>query len=761
MKSSSSAVNKSDPLFFEWGMTIVGIGFTVLAFFMFLHEMGTPYLTGGISGSAFGNVETLVFIGIVGFLVYGNLVYQCTRLGYFSRKANHQVATRQELEAIYERTAPSITVLVPSYKEEPEVVFQTLMSAALQEYSNLRVVLLIDDPPSPSDLDDRVKLEAMRALPEKIYQLCDEQKKIIEGSYKAWREREQSGDLHGKGAIGMVTHVSQQVREWFLQQAQDAHTDTHTDQWFIQKIFLDQANQCANRNRNLLAHMREENPRKIFQRVEREFQYLLAIFSCDVAVFERKQYANLSHESNKAMNLNTYIGLMGKTVFEQREGTTVSLLEGGAEAGHGVPDADYILTLDADSLLLPDYALRLVYFLEQPEHASIAVAQTPYSSIPKAPKLIERVAGATTDIQYIIHQGFTAFEGTYWVGANALLRKVALEDIAIREEYNGGVVTKYIQDRTVIEDTESSIDLINKGWELYNYPERLAYSATPPDFGSLLIQRRRWANGGLLILPNLLKFLISRPLKFRKLWQGFVRCHYLTSIAGVNFGVLLLLMYPFDDQLRSLWLPLTAVPYYFFYGRDLTLNGYEWKDLLRVYALNLLLIPGHIGGVSKSLHQAITKVKTPFCRTPKIPGRTLVPVMYLAAVYGLLLVMMVIAVDDFFHRYWMHMIFAMVNGGFLFYAVVNFVGFRSSWEDLCLSLVHQKSAYSYVVNAGMVFPKLLRGMLKDLTRSQGLAMMEYGVEGWGLVLIRGRRIGVTSSPSIEILKEFSNDLVSE
>ncbi|TMH25800.1 MAG: hypothetical protein E6H63_14345, partial [Betaproteobacteria bacterium] len=63
----------------------------------------------------------------------------------------------------------------------------------------------------------------------------------------------------------------------------------------------------------------------------------------------------------------------------------------------------------------------------------------------------------------------------------------------------------------VIEDTESSIDLINRGWQLYNYPERLAFSATPADFGALLIQRRRWANGGLIILPKLLRYLVRGP----------------------------------------------------------------------------------------------------------------------------------------------------------------------------------------------------------------------------------------------------------
>ena len=97
----------------------------------------------------------------------------------------------------------------------------------------------------------------------------------------------------------------------------------------------------------------------------------------------------------------------------------------------------------------------------------------------------------------------TYYGATFWVGANAVIRKEALEDIVEVETVGGFEIRTYIQDRTVIEDTESSIDLGAHGWKLANYPERLSYSATPPDFGSLVVQRRRWANGGLLILPKL------------------------------------------------------------------------------------------------------------------------------------------------------------------------------------------------------------------------------------------------------------------
>ena len=70
-----------------------------------------------------------------------------------------------------------------------------------------------------------------------------------------------------------------------------------------------------------------------------------------------------------------------------------------------------MLTLDADSLLEPRYVVRLVHFLERPEKSQIALAQTPYSAIPDAARSIERIAGATTDIQYVIHQGFSSAWG--------------------------------------------------------------------------------------------------------------------------------------------------------------------------------------------------------------------------------------------------------------------------------------------------------------------------------------------------------------
>jgi cellulose synthase (UDP-forming) len=280
--------------------------------------------------------------------------------------------------------------------------------------------------------------------------------------------------------------------------------------------------------------------------------------------------------------------------------------------------------------MLRDYCLRLVYFLQQPNNARVAVTQTPYSSFRGAATRIERLAGATTDIQHILHQGMSFYGATFWVGANAVIRKRALEDIVEKEWAGGYEIRRYIQDRTVIEDTESSVDLALHGWTLVNYPERLSYSATPPDFGSLIVQRRRWANGGLLILPKLWAQIRERKRRqeFVSRTEALLRLNYMASIAWASFGLIFLLAYPYDGRLLSPFVVLAALPYFLAMASDLRYCGYKATDILRIYGFNLILLPVNLAGVLKSLQQALSSKKIPFARTPKVKNRTVTPLLY-------------------------------------------------------------------------------------------------------------------------------------
>jgi cellulose synthase (UDP-forming) len=134
--------------------------------------------------------------------------------------------------------------------------------------------------------------------------------------------------------------------------------------------------------------------------------------------------------------------------------------------------------------------------------------------------------------------------------------------------------------------------------------------------------------------------------------------------------------------MQSLWLHLTAAPYFLLYGRDLVDSGYSWADVLRVYALNLLLIPVNLGGVCKSLHQAWTGRRSAFGRTPKIPGRTAAPALYIVTAVAILLYCGIESVLELLDQRWARALFLVVNALFFGYAIVHFIGLREAAKDL-------------------------------------------------------------------------------
>ncbi len=614
-----------------------------------------------------------VFATVVAFLIYGNMVYQITRIAYLWRLRSHSPVSREVLDEVHGTHGPALTFLVPSYKEEIRVVRQSVFSACLQEFPGRRVVLLIDNPPAPDHADDIAMLQEVRGLVEDIHALMASAAREHVQALEAFQGRAESDPLDLEAEREYLADAYRKVAWWFeIQAASEGITD-HADALFVDKVLRDPATAYRERGEAL---SRNRNGKEILtaQDCLREYRRLAAVFSVTVTSFERKQYANLSHEPNKAMNLNSYIGLLGKSFREVERGGRVHLEPvTGQDADLVVPAADYLITLDADSILRWDYALRLVHVMEAVGNERVAVVQTPYTAVPGAKEVLERVAGATTDIQYIIHQGFTLFGATFWVGANALLRVRALHDIVEDDVVDGVPIRRFIADRTVIEDTESSVDLVAKGWTLHNYPERMSHSATPADYGSLLVQRRRWANGGLIILPKLLRYAGAGGGSIRKVPECFMRVHYLVSIAAVNIGVPLLLMFPVEQHLRSIWFPLTAVAYFGFYARDMVLAGYRSLDIFRVYALNLLLIPVNLGGVFKSIQQGITGERIPFKRTPKIKGLTGYPRIYVHGVVALVFTCFLLAGFDIWHQRWLHSVFGAVNGSVLAYALWTYI----------------------------------------------------------------------------------------
>ena len=623
---------------------------------------------------------TLVFCAAVISLFYGNIVYQLTRLGEIRRHAAHREEANQCPPA-KDTQAPRISILIPSYKEQIPVIMQTVLSAALSEHPNRRITLLLDDPPTSKGAD-LTGLEAARALVSELHELfrgMSQRFRAAAGDFNV-RRALTGFSLEKEGIVlaGLYLEAADFVSELgLLYAARSQPVFAHGDEVFAREVI----GHLDAEYRRLADALRNSADLDL-ERVRSEYRRLVSLFEVPIGCFERKRFGNLSHAPNKAMNLNSYIGLIGRAfqVSKGSDGWPVLKDCPEAEADLIVPAADYVLTIDADSIILPNYIGKLVSIMQA--DPAIAIAQTPYSAYPNPPSRLERVAAATTDIQYLVHQGFTAYNATFWVGANAVLRHSALHDIKSMTTERGHAVPVFIQDKTLIEDTGSTIDLVAKGWRLHNHPERLAYSATPPDFGALVIQRRRWANGGLIILPSLLAHWRDRGSARAGGLETFVRSHYLISPALANVGLLLLLVSPFGEAFSNIWFPLAAAPYYFLYARDLIRCGYKWSDAVRIYALTLLLVPVNLAGVYRSLEQIVTGRKSAFARTPKIEGRTAAPPSHLIFLTVLLTASVVSAAANLWGGSVLFCAFSAANAAFLFYGIGRLIGWRDAVDDI-------------------------------------------------------------------------------
>lgn len=625
---------------------------------------------------------------IVTFLTLSALMYLITRQGALQRFKKHVRVPQWKLDEHFSKRSPSITVLVPSYAEEVAVIRKTLLSAALQEFPHKRVVLLLDDNPFKVRPEHADRMAHTYALIDEISALLSlPSKKAQELSLAVARLSEKDA----KKAVAMIAEQYAWSADWLRKTADAEIAEDHVDIFFAEQVLRALADDLDAAGTEMRSQMRRGlafTPDRLLQLCSR----LAHIFAAELVLFERKRYLSLSHEPNKAMNLNSYIGLMGGAYCKERVagGTVLIPVAAESESDLSIPDSDYILTLDADSILLREYCSRLVYFLEQPGNDDVAVVQTPYSSFRGAPSRLERLSGATTDIQHIIHQGMTHYNATFWVGANAVIRKRALEDIVEKEYVGGFEIRRYIQDYTVIEDTESSIDLALNNWRLVNYPERLSYSATPPDFGSLVVQRQRWANGGLLILPKLMRLRRERTHQGRPLTRAefFIRVNYMASIAWSSVGLVFLLAYPYDGRLLSPLVLLAAAPYFVAMAMDLKYCRYKYTDIIRIYGFNLILLPVNISGTFKSLQQALTTKKIPFARTPKVKNRTATAWLYLVSPLLIIAFSLFTLWRNIEGHNWGNAAFAGFNAFAASWAVVAYIGVKNMFVDLWLAYVN-------------------------------------------------------------------------
>ena len=248
----------------------------------------------------------------------------------------------------------------------------------------------------------------------------------------------------------------------------------------------------------------------------------------DVALKARKR-----HESLQALCARLGVNYMTRERNDRAKA-------GNLNAAFPRTKGDLVCILDADHVPSGDFLERTVgYFMLD---SKLFLVQTPHFFINPDP--LERNLGtyrampSENEMFYgSIQRGLDKWNGTFFCGSAALLRRIALES------------TNGFSGESVTEDAETALDLHGKGWRSLYYDKPLIAGLQPESFVEFIQQRSRWSQGMLQIL------LLKNPLFKSGLTFG-QRMSYLNSS--------LFWMFPFA-RLSFFLAPL----FYLFFGLEI------------------------------------------------------------------------------------------------------------------------------------------------------------------------------------------------
>lgn len=174
-------------------------------------------------------------------------------------------------------------------------------------------------------------------------------------------------------------------------------------------------------------------------------------------------------------------------------------------------DAEFVVIFDADHVPSPDFLLRALPHMQDPQ---VAFVQTP-QAFPSARGLVAQGAAESQRIFYeLVLPGRNHFNAVFCVGTNVIFRRAALDEIHGMHTASNS------------EDIWTSIELHRRGWRSFFVPEVLARGLAPDSLLPYFKQQFRWAYGAFEVL-------LRGGLYRRKGLTIDQRFQY--SLAGVNY----------------------------------------------------------------------------------------------------------------------------------------------------------------------------------------------------------------------------------
>ncbi|HBF29683.1 UDP-forming cellulose synthase catalytic subunit [Rhizobium sp.] len=241
---------------------------------------------------------------------------------------------------------------------------------------------------------------------------------------------------------------------------------------------------------------------------------------------------------------------------------------GNLNNGMHYSTGELIVVFDADHAPAQDFLLETVgYFEDDPK---LFLVQTPHFFLNPDPiernlNTFEKMPGENEMFYGIIQRGLDKWNGAFFCGSAAVLRRKALEET---DGFSGISIT---------EDCETALALHSRGWNSVYVDKSLIAGLQPATFASFIGQRSRWAQG-------MMQILIFRQPMFKRGLSLTQRLCYMSST--------LFWLFPIP---RTLFL-IAPLFYIFFDMQIFVASGGEFLAYTASYMLANLMIQNYLYG---------------------------------------------------------------------------------------------------------------------------------------------------------------------
>lgn len=294
---------------------------------------------------------------------------------------------------------------------------------------------------------------------------------------------------------------------------------------------------------------------------------------------------------------------------EDRTGYKAGALAAGLETATG----EYILVFDADFVPHPDLLERLLPSMADP---GVGMVQARWDHLNETSSWLTRAQGLLLDGHFLVEQR-ARYRGRRFFNFNGtagLWRRQALIDA-------GGW-----QHDTLTEDLDISYRAQMAGWRFVMRDDVGVPAELPGTPAALLVQQRRWAQGGVQTARKLLPGLLRGP--FRPVIKFEALLHLCGHLAHPLTVTLSLIIVPAAMARRALgidrlwWLDLAlflgaTAPFIAFYWTAARRRGRSRRSAAKGVTATLALGAGLSLMLSRAVLRGLGAFRDPFERTPK------------------------------------------------------------------------------------------------------------------------------------------------